>query len=133
MASLISPIGSGFDTFCGISTVNAFVQRHASNGLSFFIYKVEGETAYAVFAFDEQKNSFQSAYDEICRLIKDNFGIGLTKEDPVEITMHHFKELFVEAKRHDHIQSSVMRIVDMAHLWTYYLNSDEEKSGTVYG
>ena len=36
----------------GVSTVNAFVQRHAPNGLSFFIYKVEGETAHAVFAFN---------------------------------------------------------------------------------
>lgn len=112
----------------GVSTVNAFVQRHAPNGLSFFIYKVEGETAHAVFAFNEQKFTLQSAYDEICRLIKDNFGVGMMKEDPAEITMHHFKELFVEAKRHDHIQSSVMRVVDMARLWTYYLNSDEEKS-----
>ena len=120
-----------YSEFCcdnGISTVNAFVQRNTPSSLSFFMYEVEGDIAKAVLAFDEQKLSLESAHTEICTMIKDNFKVGLSKAEPHEITMNQFKEVFMEAKRHDYIQSSAMRIAEAAHLWTYYLNLDDEKS-----
>ena len=120
-----------YSEFCcdnGISTVNAFVQRNTPSSISFFMYEVEGDIAKAVLAFDEQKLSLESAHTEICTMIKDNFKVGLSKAEPHEITMNQFKEVFMEAKRHDYIQSSAMRIAEAAHLWTYYLNLDDEKS-----
>lgn len=117
--------------FCcdnGIATVNAYVQRNTPSSLSFFIHDVEGDIAHAVFAFDEQKHTLETAHAEICGMVKDAFNAGLSKAEPYEITMNRFKELFMEAKRHDYIQSSAMRIAEAAHLWNYYLNADDERA-----
>ena len=117
--------------FCcdnGIATVNAYVQRNTPSSLSFFIHDVEGDIAHAVFAFDEQKHTLESAHAEICGMVKDACNAGLSKAEPYEITMYRFKELFMEAKRHEYIQSSSMRIAEAAHLWNYYLNADDERA-----
>ena len=107
-----------------IAAATTFVHKNTNGALSFLIYDVKDETAYAAFSFDEQKTNLQSAYDEICGLLKDNFDVGLNKTEPSEITMLQYTAFFVESRRHDYTQGSGTRIADAAHLWPYYLNDD---------
>ena len=110
-----------------VAAVNGFIQKNTVNNMSFFIYGIEGEIAKAVFAFDEQKNTLQSVLDDICGLLKTNFNVGFTKCDPVEITMCQFKDVFMEAKRHEYLIGAGHKIADVSHLWVYYLSTDEER------
>ena len=109
-----------------VAAVNVLVQKNTFTDMAFFIYTVEGETAYASFAFDEQKYTYQYVFGTICDLLSANFCIELGKSDPEEITMSQYLDNFLEGKRHDYFQG-YSHIVDSSHLWLYYYRDEDER------
>ncbi|MCR5059759.1 MAG: AAA family ATPase [Saccharofermentans sp.] len=109
-----------------VAAVNVLVQKNTFTDMAFFIYTVEGETAYASFAFDEQKYTYQYVFGTICDLLSANFCIELGKSDPEEITMSQYLDNFLEGKRHDYYQG-YSHIVDSSHLWLYYYRDEDER------
>ncbi|MBO4688156.1 MAG: AAA family ATPase [Clostridiales bacterium] len=111
-----------------IAALNSFMFKKTENDIAFFIYKEEGNVSFSAFGFDEQKVSFQHAYEHVCDLLDTNFCARPIHGDPYEITMYHFMELLDEARRRGFLQGLWSRISDSTHLWLNYHNVEDIKS-----
>ncbi|MBR5974856.1 MAG: AAA family ATPase [Clostridiales bacterium] len=111
-----------------IAALNSFMFKKSENDITFFIYKEEGSMSLAAFAFDEQKVSYQHAYEHICDLLDMNFCARPIHGDPYEVTMYHFMELLDEARRRGFLQGLWSRISDTTHLWLNYHSIEDIKS-----
>ena len=54
-----------------ISAVNLFMYKNLKNNLSFLIYDEEGNSAIAIFSYDERKGSFEDSYNLILEMLRD--------------------------------------------------------------
>ncbi len=108
------------------SGINAYMYQNMQSGSCFVIYRNDENTVYSVFAFDEQKTSFNDAYDHLLGMLNDAFLINKIKSDPQEITMYQFTDCFQEGRRRDLTQTA--KIADIAGIWfyNYYNNTDKE-------
>ena len=86
-----------------IESMNTYMYRHMENNVRFFAYREENNLTYAVFTYNEQKCSFQDAYDYIRDQLNTLFRISRTKGEPSEITMHQFFTVLMEGRRRSYI------------------------------
>ena len=82
-----------------IESMNTYLYRHMENHIRFFAYREENDLTYAVFTYNEQKSSFQDAYDYIREQLDSLFRINRIKGEPSEITMHQFFTVLMEGRR----------------------------------
>lgn len=82
--------------------VNNYMFRHLQNGISFLVYREEGNTILAVFSYDEMNVMFRDAYASITAMLGEVFFVKRIKSDPEEITMYQMLDYINEAKRREY-------------------------------
>ena len=109
------------------AAMNSYMTKNMNNDLTFFAYREEGTKTFAVFSFDEQKDTLSGVYEHITGILSDCFQIRKILSEPEEITMMQYMDDLNEAVRRDYM---VMRykIVDIANLWIwdYYKNDPKD-------
>ena len=103
-----------------IAALNAYMYRNLKNGQTFFAYREEGSSLLADFSFDENSDSFRSAYSTVLGLLEGAFLIKTIKEEPTEITMHRFLEGIDECTRRSYFCRGKSTLIDNANIWFYY-------------
>ncbi|SDB35224.1 AAA+-type ATPase, SpoVK/Ycf46/Vps4 family [Ruminococcaceae bacterium FB2012] len=109
-----------YDFESNIGALNLYMYRNLRNGQLFVAYREEGDSLLAEFSFDENKDSFPSAYNSVLKLLDDTFHIRTVKEEPLEITMNQFLEGIDECRRRGYFSSGTSRLIDTANIWFYY-------------
>ena len=104
-----------------IGAMNGFVGRNVKNGVNFLAYREEENATYASFCYNEQKMTFQDAYEHILEMLDKDLGVNRIRQDPSEITMYDFLDDLMEARRRDFMGWSV-RFLESANLWIYNYN-----------
>ena len=123
-----------YDYESNIYAMNAYVYKHLRNGLTFFAYREEGDSLFADFSFDENNDSFSSAYDTILELLADTFLIRTVKEEPFEITIYQLFENIEECRRREYFRV-VGKLSENANLWFYcdkFTTDGHELSGMLF-
>ena len=107
-----------------VFSLNNYVFKNLENGLYFFAYKKEEDITHAAFAYDEQRYSFQDAYDSLTGLLADAFRIRI-KGEPSEITMQRMFDDISEGSRRQLITSKG-KYADALNVNFYYewMNND---------
>ena len=107
-----------------VAVINHYLYKNMINDNSFFIYRVEGGIASAVFSYDERKVSYDTVFDYLAKTLRNDFEIKNIKDNCVEITIYDCISYYNEAKRHDYtVRGYAIR--DYAKLWLYdYVNVD---------
>ena len=106
------------------AAMNSYMTKNMNNDLTFFAYREEETKTFAVFSFDEQKDTLSGVYEHITGILSDCFQIRKIISEPEEITMMQYMDDLNEAVRRDYM---VMRykVVEIANLWIwdYYLKT----------
>ena len=101
-----------------LEAMNNYMYRHIDNDISFFAYREEDGLTYAAFSYNEQKSSFQDAYDYIKDQLRELFGINKIKNEPEELTMYQFFSVIMEGRRRGYMQSG--RYIENCNLDRFY-------------
>lgn len=101
-----------------VYSLNNYAYRNLENGLYFFAYKKADNITHAAFAYDEQRYSFQDAYEAIAGLLREAFRIRI-RDGASEITMRQLFEDLSEGSRRQLI-SSLGRYSDACNTNLYY-------------
>lgn len=108
--------------------LNNYMFSHLKSGITFFAYREEGDTIFAVFSYDEGNGAFRASYDYITEMLGDIFSIKRMKADPYEITMFQTVDFLLEARRRDYMNFN-NRLLEASNLWIYYnhcYNNEQE-------
>lgn len=109
-----------------IAAVNNYMYRRLDNDVSFFAYREEGNTTFAVFSYDEKKGAFVDAFAHITGVLKEDFSVNRIKSDPYEITMYQALDFLLEARRD--FMNLTNRFIETSNLWIYNCYNNETKS-----
>ena len=97
-----------YDFDVPICAMNKYMYRNLKNGVSFLTYREDdNDTLFAIFSFDEGRNSLGDVYDYLLDILRSIFLIKKIKAAPREITANDFFEALIEARRR-------------AFVWNYY-------------
>ena len=107
--------------------MNGYLYRNAENDVRFFVYRTEGNLAYAAFSYDEQKRTFQDASDYMKSQLEEQFRISKFKNEPVEATMYQFFEFIMEGRRRGYVTSG--RYIEDCNLDRFYPDWRERSKG----
>ncbi len=112
-----------------IASFNNYLYKTLENGLYVFAYRKEENITYAVFVYDEQRHSFQDAYETMSGLLKEAFRIRI-RDGVEEITMYRFFEDLSEGSRRQ-LLSGMGRYADACNANLYYewRNNDMKGAG----
>ena len=108
-----------YDFESNIGAMNRFAYKQLRNGLTFLAYREEGDSLFAAFAFDENSDSFSSAYNTVLELLAGSFLIKTVKEKPTEITVHQFFDCIEECRRHEYFNCGIYKLTQSANIWFY--------------
>lgn len=110
--------------------MNEYMYRHADNDVRFFAYREEDGLTYAAFTYNEQKSSFEDAYDYLRDQLFTLFRINKFKSEPSEITMYQFFTMIMEGRRRNYLISG--RYIEDCNLERLYPDW-REKSNKPWG
>lgn len=112
--------------YSSVAALNNYIHRNRINHFSFYVYREESEVLQAIFAFNEEKMSFQYAHDYILGVLDDVFKIRQTKGEPIELTSKEYFECILEGKRRIGISYSA-RSTETFPDWIFqYYDCDDE-------
>ena len=114
-----------------MEAVNEYMYRNTDNNLSSVVYKEEDGCFHLVFAYDEQKNSFQTEYDSLVGMLKEVFFVKRMPVEPSEITMMEFVDRLLEAKRRG-VSCSSLNIASSSCCWYYYEAMSKDSKNNHY-
>lgn len=101
-----------------IAAINSYMLKNMKNDVSFFAYREEENSVFAVFSYNEKKGTFQDVCRYLSEMLKDDFRIKKLKAEPCEITMYQFMDCFLEARRREYVTVS-NRLIEASNLWIY--------------
>ena len=116
-----------YDTVLG--AVNAYFYQAIKNDIGFHCYRETENGVYAVFFYDENKFSVDSAFAEISEILSTAFSIHKIKEAPYEITGGDFYDCINEARRRGYgAAGRGMKLIDMAKLNVFHVLKDNSRT-----
>ncbi len=101
-----------------IAAMNSYMMKNMKNDVSFFAYREEENSVFAVFSYNAKKGTFQDVCRYLSEMLKDDFRIKKLKTEPCEITMYQFMDCFLEARRREYVTVS-NRLIEASNLWIY--------------
>ena len=110
-----------------IAAVNTYMYRMLPNGMTFIMYRIEGDNVLVGFSYDEKIGEMKDAFAHIMNELKTTFGIKKFAFDPIEITMFEYLENIEEARRREFGQY-YNRLIDNAKLWIFGLATNNWKN-----
>ena len=114
-----------YDYDSNICAMNKYMYKSVENCQTFFVFREEGDRLFADFSFDENKDSFSTAYNTITDLLAEYFLIKKVIEEPSEITMRQYLEGCEECRRRNYY-NAVYQLTETANIWFY---NDNYKKG----
>ena len=103
-----------------LSGVNAYLYRNLDNNMCFFVYREEEQALYAAFTVNEQKVSFEQAFEHLTGTLREALGIRKILKQPYEVTMFQFLDCYNECKRRSYSWSASGRVTEACNLFIYY-------------
>ena len=113
-----------------IAALNCYMDKNTKNDVNFFVYREEEKLVCAAFCYNEQKMSFDDAYDHILGMLNDDFDIRQIRTEPEEITMYRYLDDLTEGKRRDFMNTNY-RFVESSNLWILQLKESEITTGLI--
>ena len=101
--------------------------KRLDNYIYFYAYREEGNTTFAVYAYDEKKVVFADSFVHVTDVLKGDFSITRIKAEPCEITMYQALDFLLEARRRN-LMESTNRLIEASNLWIYNYYNNENLS-----
>lgn len=104
-----------------IKAINVYMYQTLKNNIGFLAYRQQNENhIWAVFCFEERKETLEAVYDYIMNELRIAFEIKtIAHQSPNELTMCEFAECYQEAKRREFVAG--YRFQDISNLFIYDL------------
>lgn len=115
-----------------ITGMNNYIYRHAENGVLLFAYREEGPTILAVFSYDEQKHSYQGAYDYMAGFLQETFRAKAIDDMAEEITLRQLFTHLMEGRRREYVNYVGRYTEDCNMEWLYTQWRDAEHSNSKF-
>lgn len=109
------------------AALNNYMYKRLDNYIYFYAYREEGNTTFAVYAYDEKKVVFADSFVHITDVLKGDFSITRMKAEPCEITMYQALDFLLEARRRN-LMESTNRLIEASNLWIYNYYNNEKLS-----
>ena len=107
--------------------LNNYMYKRLDNYIYFYAYREEGNTTFAVYAYDEKKVVFADSFVHVTDVLKGDFSITRMKAEPCEITMYQALDFLLEARRRN-LMDSTNRLIEASNLWIYNYYNNEKLS-----
>lgn len=109
------------------AALNNYMYKRLDNYIYFYAYREEGNTTFAVYAYDEKKVVFADSFVHVTDVLKGDFSITRIKAEPCEITMYQALDFLLEARRRN-LMESTNRLIEASNLWIYNYYNNENLS-----
>lgn len=109
------------------AALNNYMYKRLDNYIYFYAYREEGNTTFAVYAYDEKKVVFADSFVHVTDVLKGDFPITRIKAEPCEITMYQALDFLLEARRRN-LMESMNRLIEASNLWIYNYYNNENLS-----
>lgn len=109
------------------AALNNYMYKRLDNYIYFYAYREEGNTTFAVYAYDEKKVVFADSFVHVTDVLKGDFSITRMKAEPCEITMYQALDFLLEARRRN-LMESTNRLIEASNLWIYNYYNNEKLS-----
>ena len=112
-----------------VASLNGYVYQFLPKDINFLIYREEEKKLLAVFSYDEQLMSFDSAMENLSETLGSAFDYKGLASEPNEISMSEYIDAIRECKRRQLMERWGSSLYDNAKLWLYeYIQRNDKKT-----